>query len=277
MKPHSPGACRAWLGAALLAVSGAASAGCSRPILVPAAPVGVAVTVTGQKIGGMYPELLRLVGSKAGCEFKFSVVPRIRLEVMFENGTADLLLAAIHTSRRDQAGLFVPMVETRATLLSLNSDRPAVRSIAQLLERRELRVALVRGFDYGDAYLDLIDKLTVQGRIYMEANPIAVARLIKGGMADVTIMPATSFIGGLQGDRRTEGLAAKLHIEALDELPWIRSGIYLSRTSLTPADRALLEQALVASVRSGVWWQALRRYYTPAVMHLNMRPLSADR
>ena len=88
---------------------------------------------------------------------------------------------------------------------------------------------------------------------------------------------ATSFIGGLQGDRRTEGLAAKLRIEALDELPWIRSGIYLSRTSLTPADRALLEQALVSSVRSGVWWQALRRYYTPAVMHLNMRPLSADR
>ena len=68
-------------------------------------------------------------------------------------------------------------------------------------------------------------------------------------MADVTIMPPSAFIGSLQGDARTEGLAGKLRIE-------------------------LLEQALAASVKSGLWWQALRRYYTPAVLHLNVRPLS---
>jgi polar amino acid transport system substrate-binding protein len=260
---------------ALLLLALPASAGCSRPIVVPAAPTGQTVTYVDAKIGGMIPEMLTQVGARAGCTFAWSIVPRIRLETMFEAGQADLLVAATQVERRDRHGLFIPVVEARPALISLESERAKVSSIAELLARRELRVALVRGYDYGEPYRAMIDTLTAQGRVYLEADARTVARLINAAMADVTIMPASSFIGGLQGDPRIEDMATRLRIEPLDELPWIRSGIYISKKSLTPADQRTLEQALTSSVKAGLWWQALKRYYTPAVLNNNTRQIEA--
>lgn len=254
-----------------------AEAGCSRQINVPAAPSGQSVTVNGSEVGGLIPDMLNQIGARVGCSFRWSVVPRIRLETMFETGSADLLVAATQVERRDRQGVFVPVVETRPTLISVSSDRPPVRSIAELLTRRELRVALVRGYDYGPPYQAMIKSLASQGRVYMEPDARTVARLIAGAMADVTIMPASSFIGGLHGDARIEGLAGNLRIEPLDELPWIKTGIYLSKKSLAKADLDLLEQALTASVKTGAWWQALKRYYTPAVLNENTRPIDGER
>ncbi len=263
------------LTAALLCAAPPADAGCSRPINVPAALTGRTVTVSGSRVGGMIPDVLNVIGAKAGCKFVWSIVPRMRLETMFEAGQADLMVAATQVERRDRHGLFIPIVEARPTLISLDGERAKVGSIAELLARRELRVALVRGYDYGDAYRAMIATLAAQGRLYLEADARTVARLINGAMADVTIMPASSFIGGLQGDPRIESMATRLRIEPLEELPWIKSGIYISKKSLSPADRKTLEQALVASVRSGLWWQALNRYYTSAVLINNTRPLEA--
>jgi len=254
-----------------------AEAGCSRDINVPATPAGHSVTLNGAQVGGLIPDMLNQIGARIGCTFRWSVVPRMRLETMFETGSADLLVAATQVDRRDRHGVFIPVLETRPTLISVSSDRPPVRSIAELLTRRELRVALVRGYDYGAPYQDMIKTLTGQGRVYLEPDARSVARLIAAAMADVTIMPASSFIGGLQGDARIEGLAGNLRIEPLEELRWIKSGIYLSKKSLSRADRELLAQALTASVKTGVWWQSLKRYYTPAVLHENTRPIDGAR
>ncbi|MES2321935.1 MAG: transporter substrate-binding domain-containing protein [Pseudomonadota bacterium] len=263
--------------AAALHLPARAGAGCSRPIIVPAAPTGQTVYFSGAEAQGLIPDMLSQIGARIGCTFKWSMVPRARLETMFESGSADLLVAATRVDRRDKAGVFVPMLEARPTLISLASERAPVRNFAELLERRELRVALVRGYDYGDAYQALAKALASQGRLYLEPDAVTIARLINGGMADVTIMPASAFIGATFGDPRVEGMAANLRTEALDELPWIRTGIYLSRKSLTSHDRALLEKALTASVKTGAWWQALKRYYPPEVLKLHARPLENAR
>ncbi|SHH18990.1 ABC transporter substrate-binding protein [Massilia sp. CF038] len=264
----------------LLLAAGAhlpAAAGCSRPIIVPASATGQSVTINGAQVGGMIPDMINQLGVKIGCTFHWSPVPRQRLESMFIAGSADLMVAATQVERRDQAGVFVPVVEARPTLISVDFNRPSIHSVADLLERRQLRVALVRGYDYGPAYQQMIKTLTSQGRLYLEPDVRTVARMLADAMADVTIMPASGFIGALPGDARIEGLAGKLRIEPLDELPWIPTGIYLSKTSLTEADRTLLQRALVASVNSGVWWQAFKRYYPSAVLIDNTRPIEAAR
>lgn len=253
-----------------------AAPGCSREIIVPAAEVAPNVSVAGGVVGGMVPDMLAIVGARAGCTFRWSIVPRIRLEKMFESGTADLLVSATRLARRDRYGVFVPIVEARPMVISLQGERAPVLSMTDLAARRELRIALVRGYDYGEAYQSMIKAATAQGRLYMEPDVNTVARLIAAKMADVTIMPAGTFIGGLQGDPRVEGISSKLRIETLDDLEWIESGIYLSRQSLGEADRALLEQALTASVKTGAWWAALKKYYPPGVLHNNTRPLARD-
>ncbi len=264
-----------WLALACSLAGGQALAApppCPRPFTVPLAPIGISVVVSDAKVGGIYPGLLDTIRARTGCPFKLSLVPRARLEAMFETGLADLLMPATSTPRRDRYGVFVPMLATRAVLISADHRRPPVRSLRELLARRELRVALVRGNDYGDNYEAAVKQLTAQGRAYMEVDPLRVARLLRNGMADVTIMTPTSFTAVLKEDARVHDLLGKLRLEPLDELPWHESGVYVSRTSIGAAERAMLLSQLRAAYQANTVWEQFKRNYPPDVIAISARP-----
>ncbi|MBI3286190.1 MAG: transporter substrate-binding domain-containing protein [Burkholderiales bacterium] len=261
----------------LLASCLTAHAACSRTINVPVAAVGLSVIASGENISGIYPEILRSLSAKEGCQFNFSLVPRARLELMFENGQADLLLPAIRTSRRDEHGTFVPLIYTRATLISLQSNRPQLRSAQELLEQRGLKVALVRGYDYGDGYQAIMAELGKQGRLTLEADALSVARTLKAGAVDLTIMAPYIFAGAVQSDPRVEGMADKLRFEPIAELPWGDSGVYMSKKSLSADDKAALQGLLEAAARSGEVWKNFQRYYKPEVLKDGNRPREPGR
>lgn len=61
---------------ALLALSMPAWANCSRDIHVPVSQIGASVVSSGATVSGIYPDILRSLGAKMGCNFIFSVVPR---------------------------------------------------------------------------------------------------------------------------------------------------------------------------------------------------------
>lgn len=262
------------LGGLMLLAGGAgvARAGCSRPIRVPVAPLGMSVIVSGGAVGGVYPEVLQRVAADTGCEFDFSVVPRARLEAMYASNGADLLVPATRTGSRDARGEFVPMMRTRPLLISLNAARAPIEHLQQLAERRELRVALVRGFDYGEPYLRLVEILRQQKRLVMEADALAVARALERGLADVTLMAPSIFTGTLLQDGRTRPLVERLHFETVPELGWGESGVYLSH-QLARADRALLAEALERHARSGAFWKTVQKHYPPGSYEEGLRAL----
>lgn len=258
---------RSALTGTLLAISlPAMAATCSRPIVVPMSPLGISVTVEGDKLGGIYPRLLKTLTARTGCEFKTSVVPRARLESMFELGLADLLVPASETPARNQLGEFVSIATSRAMLVSIDRKRAPVRSLAELLERRELRVAVVRGNDYGEGYQAAMAELSRQGRLFQEPDPLRVARLLGGGMADVSIVTPTTLAEAMKEDARVRQLFSQLRIEELPELPTRHSGIYLSRKSLTAEDRRLLHEQLRAYAESGEVEEEYRRHYPASLL-----------
>lgn len=244
---------------------------CSRPIRVPVSPVGLSVITKGAEVSGVYPDLLRSLGAEAGCRFEFQVVPRARLEAMFIAGTADLLLPASRTSARDGLGQFVQLMQSRPMLLSLRSGREPIASLEQLRERRELRVALVRGFDYGPAYQALFQDLRAQKRLVLEAEPLAVARALERGLADVTVMSPSILIGALLADPRQRALVDRLAMEAVPELGWGESGVYLSR-GLDHQDRVILTELLERGAKSGLLRRNLQRYYPAGSFEDSLRP-----
>lgn len=252
-----------------LVVSAAASGQCSRAMQVPVASVGLSMIVADGEIAGVYADVLRGI---AGCDFVFSGVPRARLEAMFEAGRADLLIPASRTRRRDEHGFFVPLVQARATLISMNAERAPIRSLQELRERRELRVALVRGYDYGDAYQSLVKDLRTQGRLFLDVDPASVARMLNGGMVDLTIMTPSIMVGALHAEPRLSFLLDRLRYEPVDDLPWTESGAYISKKSVSEPDREVLREALDKAAKTGMVWKTFQRYYPPGSLTESIKP-----
>jgi polar amino acid transport system substrate-binding protein len=256
----------------LAAALPAAHANCSRDIVVPVSSTGVSVIVGNGTFSGIYPELLRSLGPRVGCHFAFTAAPRARQELMFETGKADLLLPSTRTPARDAHGVFVPMVGHRAVLISLQSPRPQIANAQDLLDRRDLRVAVVRGYDYGETYQSLVRDLARQGRLFTEVDPTAVARLLHVGAVDMTIMGPTILAGAINRESRVNGMLDRLRLEPIPELPWQQTGVYVSRHSLTPDDRAALLELLERAAKSNVVMEGFQRYHRQEILNESVRP-----
>ncbi|OYT92439.1 MAG: hypothetical protein CFE43_08285 [Burkholderiales bacterium PBB3] len=237
----------------------------------PVAPSGQGVTIDGSTISGIYPEILRSNQSKDTCLFALSAVPRARLELLFENGVADVLIPASKTVRRDELGTFVPLSYSRAVLISLQGERPAIKSVRELLDQKDLKLALVRGYDYGPVYQEMAAELTRQGRLQWETDPLSVARLLKNGSVQATVMAPTILAGTVAEDERVRDLADKLRFEGIEELPWVSNGLYISK-ALSEADRQALLEFFDRVAKSGAVWKGFQQYYAPLVLKVGLKP-----
>lgn len=245
---------------------------CSRTIQVAVPPMGHSAIIKGKEFTGVYPEILKSIQAKGACKFRFTHVPRARQQALYSTGDADFLFPANRTTPRDQEGQFVSMVVSRAAIMTMDSKLDVFHSFSQLRSRKDLRIALVRGYDYGDAYRQLAQDLEAEHRIFYEPDPVGVARLMKAGFAELTIMSPSLFISALSDDSRVSDVSRKVRIDTVDELPWSENGVYLSRKSLSQADRDVLEAQLNAAVKSGQVWEAYQRFYPIDVLKNSIRP-----
>jgi len=250
-----------------------AYAGCTRPIEVPMAPMGLSATFEGERAHGLYPALIRELSAATDCQFKIYRVPRARQQKLFEAGQADVMAPAAQAATRDAHGEFVPLVQVRASLLTTASDQPPPRSLAELLARRGDKVVVVRGFTYGPAYDQALATLRTQQRLIEEPDPAGVGRALRQGLAHATVMTPHILIGALSQEQDLAPLAKQLRVEALQELGWAESGVYLSRHTLVDADRRALAAALRQAVRSGRVWQLFNDTYPPGSLNGSVRAL----
>lgn len=258
----------------LLGLHSHAHANCSRPIEVPLSPSGRSVTAAQDPTEGIYAELLRQFSKTENCQVVFNLVPRSRAEYIYANAGADILIPAIRTAERDKYGEFVPMIQGRAMMISAKEIKPKINSIKDLLNRKDLRVALVRGFDYGSEYLEMIKSLQQQGRLALEVDPLSVARRIKTGASQVTIMAPAVFYDYTINEARVSSLATTFKADFLAELNWSEAGAYLAHHRLPENDQALLKNYLTRIASSGELIKIYESYYPPAILKNNVRPLN---
>ncbi|WMW81362.1 hypothetical protein RF679_03535 [Undibacterium cyanobacteriorum] len=249
-----------------------AVAGCSRPINAPILPSGLTVIVKPNGYAGILPDFLTQVAEKSGCKFVFQLVPKSRQEALFESGQSDMLLTAVRTSRRDQFGIFIPLVQLRASLISIENGQIPTTSTTELVARPTLKLLVVRGFDYGAAYQRIVDDMQQQGRLVVEGDAVSVARMMRSNPNYVTIMAPTIFSGMVQTESKLADIVGKIRYEKLDDFPWSESGIYLSSKALNEADRNLLKTTMEKIATSDAIWKAYQQYYSPEVVKLGLRP-----
>lgn len=252
----------------------AAEASCTRAIHIPMAPIGLSVSFEESRAQGIYPTLLREVAASTQCQFDMHKVPRARLQSMFDAGQADILVPASATPGRDAVGEFVPLIQVRASLLTLEAEAAVPRSLAELLAQPDYKLAVVRGFSFGPAYESTIATLRQKGRLVEEADPAGVARALRQGLAQATVMTSSILVGTLVIEAELNPLLKRLRVEPLEELGWHFSGLYLSKRSLGEADRRTLRLALGQVARGGRVWQLFNEAHPPGSLGVSIRPLT---
>jgi polar amino acid transport system substrate-binding protein len=108
--------------------------------------------------------------------------------------------------------------------------------------------------------------LAQQNRLMLEPDAVSVARLLKANPSYVTVMAPSILLGVLPEDPRLAGMDEQLLFEAVDDLPWGESGVYVSNTSMTPPEVAEVAQMLRRQAESGTIWKRFQAYYTPAAL-----------
>jgi polar amino acid transport system substrate-binding protein len=230
--------------------------------------------VQDDKIGGIYKDILDSVASKSNCSFALSAVPRARLERLFEAGQADLLLAATRSPERDRLGIFIPLVRTRATAISFGkAERKPIAQGRDLLLQPDVRLVVVRGFNFGPAYLALTEAMQKQGRLVQEADPLAVARWLRANPNDVTLMAPITMYGALVEDERLKDMIDTMTVEGLEDIPWGESGVYLSREALPATTRDFLKTTIQRETRSDYLYRRFSAIYPPQVLKGSVMPL----
>jgi len=237
------------------------------------APIGLSVGFDGERAMGLYPMLMRELKASAGCEFRIRRVPRARQQSMFESGQADILIPASASPSRDADGEFVPLIQVRASLVTLGREKPALKSLAELVAQGDYKLAVVRGFSFGAAYDNAMATLRTQKRLVEEPDAAGVARALRQGLAQGTIMTASIIVSTLVMEPDLTPLLKQVRLDPLEELGWSESGVYLSRHSLSEADRRALRQAFAQSAKAGRVWQLFNESYPAGSLAGSIRPL----
>ncbi|WP_373976275.1 transporter substrate-binding domain-containing protein [Chitinibacter sp. SCUT-21] len=237
-------------------------AACSRPIIVPAAPTGYSIRIVDNQVSGIYPELLRELGKKYGCQFVFPIVPRARAEAMvFNSGEGDLLLPVSRNSTRDQKGEFYYLTTIRPSLVFLKSKPIAATSLQAVQASVNLKGAFVRTYSYGDEYNHFLEVLKSQNRVTLVNDMDVVAKLINAQRADFTVVAATIFATELADNPDLATLRDQIEFVGLSDIATIQNGVYLGK-SLNAPDHALLLTMLSEVHLQNLLRPLLEKYYS---------------
>ncbi|MDN3918833.1 substrate-binding periplasmic protein [Roseateles violae] len=237
-----------------------AAAGCSRPLRAPVSPAGQLVIVEGERVSGVWPDLMREVGAEIGCTIEFAVVPRARIErALLEGRGLDLMLPATRTAERDRHGLFVPLLHQPWMLLTRKADAGRVRSLDEL-RRSGWRTAILRSYAFSPEYRALVAELDAEHRVDHVNDSDGIGRMLRAGRIDFALLPPTG---------AHTAMDASLAQRRFEALPMVAVGVYLSTDSLSGADLALLREGFSRFARDGRARRAFRPYYPPEVVELN--------
>jgi polar amino acid transport system substrate-binding protein len=243
----------------------AAHAVCSRPVVVPTSPLGkLAFVAEGGNVAGVYPEVLREYGTRAGCEFVFPVVPRKRAEQMVQAGYGDIFIGSAQAPDRDAWGEFIPLLMVQWTLIS-NHAEPAPKSVRELLSLPDVRVNVVRSYNAGPIYLALLAELDKRGALEYVSDPQTIVRKMLIGRTDYTIMPSGTFAGTIDDLGLRHAFERTVRYTRLEGLPASVTGAYISK-AMPRSDAKQVERIFQQIRQERILLLRLRSLYTPEEM-----------
>lgn len=211
-----------------------------------------------QQIRGLDVELLNAIFQRANYQAKFSEMPWARVLHELKFGTVQLAMSANITTERQQYARFShPYREEETAIVIRRQDAERWRGITtldQLINTPDFHIGVLKGFDYGNTFRQLMARPELQSRLQMRLRLEQLLKMLQGGRIQGFILDPH----GLQEWRHKDELQDGLHILLRIELTPVH--LMLSKKSTTEAQLQRINLAIEQLKQSPDYQQILDRY-----------------
>ncbi|WP_256029031.1 MULTISPECIES: substrate-binding periplasmic protein [Aeromonas] len=211
-----------------------------------------------QQIRGLDVELLNAIFQRANYQAKFSEMPWARVLHELKFGTVQLAMSANITTERQQYARFShPYREEETAIVIRRQDTERWRGITtleQLINTPDFHIGVLKGFDYGNTFRQLMTRPELQSRLQMRLRLEQLLKMLQGGRIQGFILDPH----GLQEWRHKDELQDGLHILLRIELTPVH--LMLSKKSTTETQLQQINLAIEQLKQSPDYQQILDRY-----------------
>ncbi|TNJ11616.1 ABC transporter substrate-binding protein [Aeromonas veronii] len=211
-----------------------------------------------QQLRGLDVELLNAIFLRAGYQAKFNEMPWARVLHELKFGTVQLTMSANITAERQQYARFShPYREEETAIIIRRQDAERWRGITtleQLINTPDFHIGVLKGFDYGNTFRQLMARPELQPRLQMRLRLDQLLKMLQGGRIQGFILDPH----GLQGWQDKDEAQAQLHTQLRIEVTPVH--LMLSKESTTEAQLQRINQAIDQLKQSPDYQQILDRY-----------------
>jgi len=237
--------------------------------------LGLSAYRDGQKVVGAAVDIVDELARRAGCKVQYVWLPRQRLFVEMEAGRVDMTMGAVRLPERDAYGTFFPYAYLQYDLLLSRQEDKHYTSLADFVARGSGRLNVTRGIKYDPAIETLLDTLASKGRLEEVNNFDTVFSKLEMGRSVGTLASPPIYTRFLNMAR----FRHQIVVIPLPESEPQFTGIYLSRRSLSAADRQSYALALKSMLADQAIVAIYNRYFDDATVkrlfRLGQAPLQA--
>lgn len=211
-----------------------------------------------QQIRGLDVELVNAIFLRAGYQARFSEMPWARVLHELKFGTVQLAMSANITTERQQYARFShPYREEETVIIIRRQDEPRWRGITSLNELRktpDFHIGVLKGFDYGDTFRQLMGQPEMQARLQLRLKLDQLLKMLNAGRIQGLILDPHSLQEWVHQGRSLDELYILLHIQ--------RTPVHLMLSQKSTTQRQLdrLNQAIDELKQNPEYQQILERY-----------------
>lgn len=203
---------------------------------------------------GINKDVVTELFNRMNTDFRLEVMPRVRVSSMIEEGLVHVGVSTVETPERANYLYFVPYFTEKNDVL-VRSDTN-ISTEAELLQRENIKVGIVRGYYYGEYYTKLIKKLEAKKMIVQAKDTEQLYKMLDENWIQVTFNLATSYLFYLDY-YDIQGI--NIYDWAPEEEPLV-SNLAFSKKYFSPDDIAKVQKTIDEMIDDGTIYKIFNTY-----------------
>lgn len=203
---------------------------------------------------GINKDVVEELFKRMKLDYKIEILPRVRISSMIAEGLLHVGVSTVETPERAKDSYFVPYFSEKNDVLA-RSDAD-ISTEEELLQRKDIKVGIVRGYYYGEHYMELIEKLEDKKMIVQARDTEQLYKMLDDNWIQVTFNFATSYLFyfdyyNIQG--------IDIYDWAPEEGPLVRN-LAFSKKYFSPDDMAKFQKAIEEMTDDSTIYNIFRKY-----------------